>query len=118
MSTRIVSITLLSAVLLSSYPDVRPEVAQPLNEAMHLSGYWSPNKAAIMAKLNQAASMPNLTSDEQYKISAAAAIALAKGPQGIPEEGLERPDTRDVTQATGPFNPDFVQSAPGPHPQP
>ena len=106
MSTRLVCVTLLSAALLGScaplHPDVRPEVAQPLNEAMHLSGYWTPKKATITAKLNQAASVPNLTSDEQYKIRTTAAIVLSKGPQGIPEERLQPPDNRDSTKPTGP----------------
>lgn len=83
MSTRVILVTLFSAVLLSlcSTPtpnDIRPEVAQPLNEALHLSGYWSPNKAAIVAKLNQASSVPNLNSDERSKIHDTATIVLAK----------------------------------------
>jgi hypothetical protein len=106
MSTRIVSVTLLSAALLSScaplHSDIRPEVAQPLNEARHLSGYWAPNNAAIVAKLDQAASVPNLTSDEQYKIRTTAAVVLAKAPQPIRGGGdLQSPDMRiDPTQST------------------
>jgi hypothetical protein len=80
MSTRIVFAALLSAALLNScgplHPGVRPEVAQPGNEALRLSGYWTPNKTAIIAKLNQAASVPNLNSDEQERIRATAADAL------------------------------------------
>jgi hypothetical protein len=105
MSTRLVFVTLVSAALLAScaplHPDIRPEVAKPLNEAMHLSGYWTPNRDAIMAKLNQAASVPNLNSDEQNKIRATAAIALAKRPQGIPSSDLGPVDTRDPTKPTG-----------------
>jgi hypothetical protein len=113
MSTRIIFVTLLSVALLSSctplHPDIRPEVAEPLNEAVHLSGYWTPNRAAIMAKLNQAASVPNLNSDEQKRIHDTAAIALAKGPQPIRGGGdfqngneLQSPDMRiDPTQPTG-----------------
>jgi hypothetical protein len=84
MSTRIVFAALLSAALLNScgplHPGVRPEVAQPLNEALRLSGYWTPNKTAIIAKLNQAASVPNLNSDEQERIRATAADAF-----GVPK---------------------------------
>jgi hypothetical protein len=71
-----------AAALLSScsplHPDVRPEVAQPLNEAVHLSGYWSPDGTAILAKLNQAASVPNLNSDEQNKIRDTTIATLAR----------------------------------------
>jgi hypothetical protein len=85
MSTHIVFVTLVSAALLSScaplHPDIRPEVAKPLNEAVHLSGYWTPNKAAIMAKLNQAASVPNLNSDEQNKIRDTTIATLARVPR-------------------------------------
>ena len=88
MSTRTVFVTLLSAALLNTcsplHPDVRPEVSQPLNEAMHLSGYWTPNKATITAKLNQAASVPNLTSDEQKRIHDTAIATLAR----VPRNGL------------------------------
>jgi hypothetical protein len=85
MSTRFVSLTLLSAALLGSCaplrPGIRPEVAQPLNEAVHLSGYWSPDGTAIMAKLNQAASVPNLNSDEQNKIRDTTIATLARIPR-------------------------------------
>jgi hypothetical protein len=91
------------------HPNVRPEVAQPLNDAVHLSGYWTPNRAAIVAKLDQAASVPNLNSDEQKQIQTTAAVALAKIPQPIRGGGdlqngneLQTPDMRiDPTQPTG-----------------
>jgi len=72
MSTRLVIAALVSAALLSSCSsqtpsDVRPEVSRPLNEAVLLSSQMG-NKAGIMAKLNQAASVPNLNKDEQDKI--------------------------------------------------
>jgi hypothetical protein len=98
---------LVSAALLSScaplHSDIRPEVARPLKEAMHLSGYWRPNKAAIRAKLNQAASVPNLNGDEQKRIQTTAAIVLAKNPQPIPEQPLQSPDNRDPFAPTGPY---------------
>ena len=82
MSTRFVFATLISAVLLSSYSsamaaDVRPEVSGPLDEARILANGWSDN-AAVMAKLNQAASVPNLNKDEQDKIRATTSYALAR----------------------------------------
>ena len=92
MRVPIISAALLSAALLGSCApipaDVRPEVAQPLNEALHLSGYWTPDRAAIMAKLNQAESVPNLNSDEQSKIRATTAIVLANV-QGLPQSDAE-----------------------------
>jgi hypothetical protein len=93
MSTRLVYATLVSAVLLSSCAsptptNVRPEVAQPLNEAVHLSGYWTPDKVAILAKFNQAASVPNLNSDEQNKVSNTRAIIVARV-HGLPQTFLE-----------------------------
>jgi len=80
MSTRIVFATLVSVVLLSSCSsssDVRPEVAQPLDEARLLANVGS-NKPAIMAKLNQAASVPNLNRDERYQIRVTGEYALAR----------------------------------------
>jgi hypothetical protein len=72
MSTRLVFATLISAVLLSSYSSaiaaaIRPEVAGPLDEARVLANGGS-EKARIEAKLNQAASVPNLNSDERHQI--------------------------------------------------
>jgi hypothetical protein len=72
MSTRHIFAAIFSAALLSSCSsetpsDVRPEVAQPLKEAVYLS-YQFPGERAIRAKLNQAASVPNLNKDEQDKI--------------------------------------------------
>ena len=88
MSTRFVSVMLFSAALLGScaplHPDIRPEVSRPLNEAMHLSGYWTPNRAAITAKLNQAVSVPNLNSAEQIKIRDTTIATLAR----VPRNGL------------------------------
>jgi len=88
MSTRLVSTTLLSVALLGScaplHPDVRPEVAQPLDEARVLANGWSA-KAVVMAKLNQAASVPNLNSDERHQIVVTRDYALARvGHGGIP----------------------------------
>jgi hypothetical protein len=91
MSTRLVFAALVSAVLLSSYSsaiaaDVRPEVAQPLDQARVLANGWS-DKAVVLAKLNQAASVPNLNQAEQDKIRATTIYALARvgqlGPAGI-----------------------------------
>ena len=90
MSTPIAYSTLLSAVLLSSCSspmpaDARPEVAQPLHEAKRLSLTWMHNKsgtpdtsAAIIAKLNQAASVPNLNSDERHQIVITRDYTLSK----------------------------------------
>jgi hypothetical protein len=94
MSTRIVFATIFSAALLSSYSsaiaaDVRPEVARALNEARVLANGWS-DKAAAMAKINQAASVPNLNKDEQDKIRATTIYALAR--QALPRPyGFARP---------------------------
>lgn len=86
MSTRIISFTLISAVLLASYSsamaaDIRPEVAQPLDKARVLANGWG-DKAAIIAKLNQAASVPNLSRDEQEQIRAITIYALARAGNG------------------------------------
>jgi hypothetical protein len=72
MSTRLVYAALVSAALLSSCSsqtpsDVRPEVSRPLSEAVTLS-YQMGTNAGSMAKLNQAASVPNLNKDERDKI--------------------------------------------------
>ena len=82
MIMRIVSITLLSAALFSSYSsaiaaDIRPEVARPLNDARVLANGWG-DRAAIMAKLNQAASVPNLSKDELHQIRATGEYAFAR----------------------------------------
>ena len=89
MSARIISFTLISAVLLASHSsamaaDIRPEVAQPLDKARLLANGWG-DKTAIMAKLNQAAAVPNLNKDEQEQIRATTIYALAHaGSGGIP----------------------------------
>jgi hypothetical protein len=80
MSIRIALVALISAALLSSCSsssDVRPEVARPLDEARVLANGGS-DKAAIMAKLNQAASVPNLNKDERHQIRAIGEYALAR----------------------------------------
>jgi hypothetical protein len=110
MNIRIIFVTLLSAALLSACSsatpaDIRPEVAQPLNEALHLSGYWTPDKAAIMAKLDQAASVPNLNSGEQNQIRATAAVALAK----LPPNG-SRMLPGDYSDRSPSTQPDYPQS--------
>jgi hypothetical protein len=83
MSIRIVFVALFSAALLSSCSsetpsDVRTEVSRPLKEAVYLSYQLSPDKSAIRAKLNQAASVPNLNSDEQNKIRTVVAIVRSR----------------------------------------
>jgi len=88
MSRHIVSVTLLSAALLAScapsHPGMRPEVTQPLNEARVLANGWG-DKADVIAKLNQAASVPNLNADEENEIRATTIYALARaGTGGIP----------------------------------
>jgi hypothetical protein len=80
MSIRIAFVALISAALLSSCSsssDVRPEVARPLDEARVLANGGS-DKAAIMAQLNQAASVPNLNKDERHQIRATGEYALAR----------------------------------------
>jgi len=104
MSTRLVSVTLLSAALLSScaplHPDIRPEVAQPLDEARLLANGWS-NRAVVMAKLNQAASVPNLNRDEQDKIRATTIYALARnGFGGVPGGESGAVPARDTPQSS------------------
>jgi len=104
MSTRLVSVTLLSAALLSScaplHPDIRPEVAQPLDEARLLANGWS-NRAVVMAKLNQAASVPNLNRDEQDKIRATTIYALARnGFGGVPGGESGAVPAKDTAQSS------------------
>ena len=85
MVTHIVSVTLLSAALLAScaplHPAMRPEVAQPLNEARVLANGWG-DKAVVIAKLNQAASVPKLNKDERHQIRATGEYALARAGRG------------------------------------
>lgn len=104
MSTRFVSVMLFSAALLGScaplHPDIRPEVARPLDEARILANGWS-NNAVVIAKLNQAASVPNLNKDEQDKIRATTIYALARNGAGpIPgaESGVQ--PSRDTAQSS------------------
>jgi len=105
MSTRLVSTTLLSVALLGScaplHPDVRPEVAQPLDEARVLANGWSA-KAVVMAKLNQAASVPNLNKDEQDKVRATTIYALARSGYGsfIPGAESGAAPSRDTAQSS------------------
>lgn len=73
---------LLTAIALSSCAspmpaDVRPEVAQPLNQAIHLADLGKP-EAQVMAKLDQAASVPNLNNDERYQIQETKTLMFAK----------------------------------------
>lgn len=81
MIMRIVSVTLVSAALLAScapsHSGMRPEVVQPLNEARVLANGWG-DKAGVMAKLNQAASVPNLNKDELHQIRATGEYALTR----------------------------------------
>jgi hypothetical protein len=89
MSTRLVFATLISAALFSSYSSaiaaaIRPEVAQPLNEARLLANGWG-DKAAIVAKLNQAASISNLTSDERHQIVVTRDYAISRVGQFAPD---------------------------------
>ena len=92
MSTRLVSAALFSAVLLSSYSSaiaapIRPEVARPLDEAKVLANGWG-DKATVIAKLNQAASVPNLNKDERHQIRAIGDYALARVGRGnFPNSG-------------------------------
>jgi len=91
MRVHIVSITLFSAALLCScsspWPavssmmpaDVRPEVAQPLNEARRLAGFIRPDQSAIRIQLSQAESVPDLNRDERDQICIARAVALRSG---------------------------------------
>jgi hypothetical protein len=85
MISPIVSATLLSAALLAScapsHPGMRPDVVQPLNEARVLANGWG-DKAVVIAKLNQAASVPNLSTDEENEIRATAIYALARAGSG------------------------------------
>ena len=105
MSARLACATLVSAVLLCSYSaaiaaDVRPEVGRPLDEARVLANGWA-DRAAIMAKLNQAASIPDLNKAEQDKIRAVTIYALARaGHGGIPgtESGMQ--PSRDTAQSS------------------
>ena len=96
MRVQIVSITLLSVALLSACSsatpaDIRPEVARPLDEARLLANGWG-DRAAVRAKLNQAASVPNLNKDEQDKIRAATIYVLARNGVG-PIPAAEQRDT-------------------------
>ena len=107
MSTRLVSVTLLSAALLSScaplHPDIRPEVAQPLDEARLLANGWA-DRAAVRAKLHQAASVPNLNKDEQDKIRATTIYALARNGVGPIPGPVERGATpNDSLNNSGPL---------------
>lgn len=74
---------LVSATLLSSYSaviaaDIRPEVAEPLDQARVLAKNWRDHRAAIMANLNQAASVPNLNEDEVRRIRATGDYVFAR----------------------------------------
>jgi hypothetical protein len=112
MSTPFVFAALVSAALLCSHSaraaDIRPEVARPLDDARVLANGWS-DKALVLAKLNQAASVPNLSKDEQEKIRATTIYALARvGYRGIPgaESSLQTGDTssaRSSINATFPY---------------
>ena len=82
MGTRLVYATLVSAVLLSSYSSaiaapIRSEVARPLDEARVLANGWG-DRATVMAKLNQAASIPNLNKDERRQIRVIGEYVLAR----------------------------------------
>lgn len=107
MGVRIISVTLLSAVLLSSYSsamaaDVRPEVARPLDEARILAnGYGgTSDKSAIVAKLNQAASVPNLNGDERHQIVVTRDYAASRVGKFAPDIGKQWRDWHDVHPLT------------------
>jgi len=100
MNIRPIYIPLFSAALLSSCSsgtpsDVRPEVSRPLNEAVLLS-YQSPENPTITAKLNQAASVANLNSDEQDKIRNVKAFLVHKL-----ENRAGGPAANDISTLTG-----------------
>ena len=103
MSARLFTATLLSTALLSSCSslpaDVRPEVAQPLDEARILANGGA-DKAAITAKLSQAASVPNLNGDERDQIRSTGEYALARAGfgGGIPGSQPGAP-AREMTPA-------------------
>jgi hypothetical protein len=103
MRVQIVSITLFSALLSScssaTPSDVRPEVAQPLDEARLLANGWA-DRAAVRAKLNQAASVHNLNKDEQDKIRATTIYALARNGVGP----ILGPEQRDTMPFNNPLN--------------
>ncbi len=104
MSTRFVFVTLLSCILPGScaplHPDIRPEVSQPLDEARVLANGWS-DKAVVMAKINQAASIPNLNRDEQNKIRDITIYALARTGRGpIPGAESGAPPREMTPQST------------------
>src|SRR4051812_5703011 len=108
MSTRIVYATLIFAALLSSYSSaiaagVRPEVARPLNEARVLANGWS-DKAVVMAKLNQAASVPNLNRDERHQIVITRDYALARVGHGSSVPGAESSVQPNETTAKSSIN--------------
>jgi hypothetical protein len=103
MIARIVTVTVLSTALLGACSsrtpaNVRPEVARPLDEARALANGWG-EKAVVMAKLSQAASVPNLNADEQNEIRATTTYALARvGSGGIPGAAPGAP-AREMTPA-------------------
>jgi hypothetical protein len=47
---------------------IRPEVTQLLNQATRLSNAIHPDKAAIMAKLQEAATVPNISVAEKNRV--------------------------------------------------
>lgn len=76
---RRILIIALSALALSGCAswmpaDVRPEVAQPLNEARDFADSREPDWA--MVKIHEAASVSNLNSDERYQIQLTRASVL------------------------------------------
>jgi hypothetical protein len=71
-----------------------------LDEARLLANGWS-NRAVVMAKLNQAASVPNLNRDEQDKIRATTIYALARnGFGGVPGGESGAVPARDTAQSS------------------
>jgi hypothetical protein len=75
---------LFSTALLGScgplHADIRPEVAQPLDEARVIANAYggTSDKARIEAKLNRAASVPNLNKDEVHQIRATGEYVFAR----------------------------------------
>jgi hypothetical protein len=76
MSTRIFSASLFCVALLGSTlpaaaATIRPEIAQPLNEAVQLSHTLHPDKVAIVEKWKAAQAVPGKTREEQRAMSQA-----------------------------------------------
>jgi beta-lactamase regulating signal transducer with metallopeptidase domain len=60
--------------------EVRPEIAQPLQQAVQLAKATHPDPAAIIEKFNQAAAVPNLNRDEENTLGRARTILFGAKP--------------------------------------